>query len=135
PRVFLGFLIACVALLAASWIVTIWPDLPKTSRDPGVAVKGYIIQSAEFTICAAGLLYLAVEAARKGRWTTLTSLVILALAFLHDIFFIATSRTRLVVIPARILVYGLRQFSWERFFSASAAWIAIAAARCATSPA
>src|SRR5262249_3934454 len=49
PRVFLGFLIACVALLTASWIVTIWPDLPKTSRDPGVAVKGYIIQSAEFT--------------------------------------------------------------------------------------
>src|SRR5262245_19354589 len=37
PRVFLGFLIACVALLAASWIVTIWPDIPKTSRDPGVA--------------------------------------------------------------------------------------------------
>src|SRR5215475_12874855 len=134
PRVFLGFLIACVALLAASWIVTIWPDIPKTSRDPGVAVKGYIIQSAEFTICAAGLLYLAVEAAREDRWTTLTSLVILALAFLHDIFFIATSRTTLVVIPALILVYGLRQFSWKRFFGASAAGIVIAAALWTTSP-
>jgi hypothetical protein len=134
PRVFLGFLIACVALLAASWIVTIWPDIPKTSRDPGVAVKGYIIQSAEFTICAAGLLYLAVEAAREGRWTTLTSLVILALAFLHDIFFIATGRTTLVVIPALILVYGLRQFSWKRFFGASAAGIVIAAALWTTSP-
>src|SRR5262245_34543801 len=114
PRVFLGFLIACVALLIASWIVVLWPDIPKASRDPGVAVKGYIIQSAEFTICAAGLLYLAAEAAREGRWTILTSLVILALAFLHDIFFIATSRTTLVVIPALILVYGLRQFKIGR---------------------
>jgi O-antigen ligase len=134
PRVFLGFLIACVALLIASWIVVIWPDIPKASRDPGVAVKGYIIQSAEFTICAAGLLYLAVQAARKGRWTILTSLVILALAFLHDIFFITTSRTTLVVIPVLILIYGLRQFGWKGFFGASAAGVAIAAALWTTSP-
>src|SRR6476660_560836 len=72
PYVFLGFLIACVALLISSWIVVIWPDVPKASLDHGVAVKGYIIQSAEFTICAAGLLYLAVDAAREGRWTILT---------------------------------------------------------------
>ena len=133
-RVFIGFLIACVALLIASWIVTTWPDIPKGSREPGVAVKGYIIQSAEFTICATGLLYLAVEAARESRWTMLTALVVLALAFLHDIFFIVTSRTTLVVIPALILIYGLRQFSWKGFFGFSVAGVVIAAALWATSP-
>jgi O-antigen ligase len=134
PRVFLGFLIACVALLISSWIVVIWPDVPKASLDHGVAVKGYIIQSAEFTICAAGLLYLAVDAAREGRWTILTSLVILALAFLQDIFFIATSRTTLVVIPVLILIWGVRRFGWKGFFGASAAGVALAAALWTTSP-
>src|SRR5512143_356827 len=98
-RIFFGFLIACVALLIASWIVVIWPDIPKGSRDPGVAVKAYIVQSAEFMMCAAGLLYLAGEAARGSRWTWVATLLVLALAFLHDIFFIASSRTTLVVIP------------------------------------
>jgi O-antigen ligase len=133
-RVFIGFLFACVALLIASWIVTIWPDIPKGSPDPGVAVKAYIVQSAEFTMCAAGLLYLAVEAARGGRWSILTALLVLALAFLHDIFFIVTSRTTLVVIPVLILIYGARQFGWKGFFGAAAAGLAIAAALWTASP-
>ena len=133
-RVFIGFLFACVALLIASWIVTIWPDIPKGSADPGVAVKAYIVQSAEFTMCAAGLLYLAVEAARGGRWSIFTASLVLALAFLHNIFFIATSRTTLVVIPVLILIYGARQFGWKGFFGAAAAGLAIAAALWTTSP-
>jgi O-antigen ligase len=133
-RVFIGFLFACVALLIASWVVVIWPDIPKGSRDAGVAVKAYIVQSAEFTICAAGLLYLAVEAALNGRWVNLTALLILALAFLHNIFFIATSRTTLVIIPVLILIYGARQFGWKGFFGAATAGFAIAAALWTTSP-
>lgn len=133
-RVFIGFLFACVALLIASWVVVIWPDIPKGSRDAGVAVKAYIVQSAEFTICAAGLIYLAVDAARKTRWVNFAALLVLALAFLHDIFFIATGRTTLVVIPVLILIYGARQFGWKGFFGAAAAGFAIAAALWATSP-
>jgi O-antigen ligase len=133
-RVFIGFLFACVALLIASWIVVIWPDIPKGSRDPGVAVKAYIVQSAEFMMCAAGLLYIAGEAARGGRWARVTALLVLALAFLHDIFFIASSRTTLVVIPVLILIYGARQFGWKGFFGAAAAGIAITAGLWTTSP-
>lgn len=133
-RIFIGFLIACVALLIASWIVTIWPDIPKGSPQPGVAVKAYIVQSAEFTMCAAGLLYLAVEAARGGRWASLTALLVLAVAFLHDIFFIATGRTTLVVIPVLILIYGARQFGWKGFFGAAAAGLVIAATLWIASP-
>src|SRR5215510_9115523 len=132
--IFIGFLIACVALLTASWIVVIWPDIPKGSLDPGVAVKSYIVQSAEFTICAAGLLYMSGEAARRGRWATVTVLLVLALAFFHNIFFIATGRTTLVVIPVLILIYGARQFGWKGFFGATAAGVVIAAALWTTSP-
>ena len=133
-RVVIGFLIACAGLLIASWITVIWPDVFKGSLDPGVAVKGYIVQSAEFAICAFGSLYLAVEAAREGRWTMLTLLVVLALAFLHNIFFITTGRTTLVVIPALILIYGLRQFGWKGFVGASSVGVVIAAALWTTSP-
>ena len=133
-QVFIGFLFACVALLIASWIVVIWPDIPRGSHDNGVAVKAYIVQSAEFTMCAAGLLYLAVEAARGGRWASLTALLILASAFLQDIFFIATSRTTLVVIPVLILTYGAWQFGWKGFFGAAATGLAFSAALWTASP-
>jgi O-antigen ligase len=131
-RVFAGFLFACVALLIASWIVTIWPHV--RSRDPGVAVKAYIVQGVEFTMCAAGLLYLAVEAALRGRWANMTALFILALAFLHDIFFIAAGRTTLVTIPVLILIYGARQFGWKGFFGAVAAGLVISAVLWTSSP-
>jgi O-antigen ligase len=134
-RVFIGFLIACVVMLIASWLVTMWPEASwKTSRDPGVAVKNYIAQSAEFTICAAVLLWLAVEAGRARRWLHSTALLVLALAFLSDIFFIATSRTTIVVIVALVLFYGARQFRWTGFITAALAVVVLLGALWATSP-
>ena len=117
-HVFTGFLVACVALLIASWAVAIWPGLPKGSTDFGVAVKSYIVQSVEFMICAAGLLYLAVEAARARRWARFALLLVPALAFLQDIFFVATGRTTLVVIPVLLVVYGARRFGGKGFAGA-----------------
>lgn len=113
--VFVGFLAACVALLIASVIVKMWPEIPKGSRDEGVAVKSYIVQSAEFAICAAVLLHLAIEAIRARNWRRFAAWLVLSLCFLGDIFFIATSRTSLVVIPILILLYGARQFRWKGF--------------------
>jgi O-antigen ligase len=133
-RVFIGFLAACVALLIASFVLAIWRTIPHGSTDFGVAVKSYIVQSAEFTICATGLLYLSVEAARAGRWSQMAALLVLALAFLGDIFFIATSRTTLVVIPLLIVLYGAWRFGWRGFFGAAVAGLVIASALWATSP-
>jgi O-antigen ligase len=132
-RVFLGFLAACVALLFASWAVAIWPNLPKGSTDYGVPVKSYIVQSVEFMICAAGLLYLAVEAARAGRWARLALLLLLALAFLQDIFFVATGRTTLVVIPVLAVIYGARRFGAKGFAAAVVAVAVLAAGVWASS--
>jgi O-antigen ligase len=117
-RVFLGFLAACGALLIASWTVAIWPRFPIGANSFGVPVKNYIVQSLEFAICAAGLLHLAVEAARARRWARMALLLIPALAFLQDIFFVATGRTTLVVIPVLLVVYGTRYFGAKGFFGA-----------------
>jgi O-antigen ligase len=133
-RIFIGFLIACVVLLIASWIVVIWPQIPKGSPDTGVAVKNYIAQSAEFTMCAAVLLHLAVEGARARRWVSAAVWLGLALLFLADIFFIATSRTSLVVIPALLLLYGAWQFRWKGFFAAALAGAVIVATLWVASP-
>jgi hypothetical protein len=133
-KVFIGFLVSCTALLIASWGVTIWPNLPKGSTDLGVAVKSYIVQSAEFTICAAGLLYFAVEAGRDRRWALMAGLIVLSLAFLEDIFFITTSRTALVVIPALIVLYGVRSYRWKGAFAAVGAGLVLAAILWAASP-
>lgn len=134
-RVFVGFLIACVALLIGSCLVTIWPDVAwKSSPDAGVAVKNYISQSAEFTICAAVLLYLAVEAASARRWMRSTALFVLALAFLADIFFIATSRTTLVVIAALALLYGAQKYRWKGFVGAAVAGLVLVGTLWAASP-
>ena len=133
-RVFIGFLIACVALLIASWIVTIWPNIPKASRDSGALVKGYIVQSVEFTICAAVLLDLAVAKMRMREWTASAALAVLALAFLGDIFFIVTGRTALVIIPVLAVLYGIRHSGWKGIFGAVAALLAVAAIVWSVSP-
>ena len=98
-RVFVGFLIACAALLIASWANAIWPDLPRGSQNVGVPVKNYIVQSVEFLLCLAVLLYFAIERARDGCWTHAIILFFFSMAFLVDILFVATSRTTLVIIP------------------------------------
>ena len=59
-RVFVGFLVSCVALLIASFVVTIWPSCTRVRpRIEGVPVKSYIVQSVEFAMCAAVLFDLA----------------------------------------------------------------------------
>ncbi|MEJ2378725.1 MAG: hypothetical protein P8Y71_26215 [Pseudolabrys sp.] len=117
----------CIALLIASWAVAIWRDLPKGSTDFGVAVKSYIVQSVEFAICAAGLLYLAVEAAQARRWIRFAVLFVIALAFLQDIFFVATGRTTLVIIPALVVVYGAQRFGRKGFVAAAIVAVVLAA--------
>src|SRR5262245_10713377 len=99
-----GFLLSCVALLAYSWMVLFLPDLPGGHRfSPGVPVKDYISQSAMFTIAIAITIELAVQAWRNTRADIAIALVVLALLFLANILFVATSRTAIVVVPVILL--------------------------------
>jgi O-antigen ligase len=114
--------------------VAVWPNLPKGSTDFAVTVKSYIVQSAEFTICAAALLYLAVAAARHRRWPLFVGLLVLALAFLHNVLFLAISRTTLVVIPALVLVYGMRWYGRRGLAGALLAVVIVGLAATVISP-
>ena len=133
-RVLIGFLLACVGLLIASVAVRIWPDLPRSVQGTGVVVKNYIIQSAEFAICAAVLLDIAIGRVRGGAWRAAGGPALLGAAFLADILFVVTSRTTLVILPALAVVYGLRKFGWRGLVGAGAIVAVLAAAAWTTSP-
>ena len=133
-RVFIGFLIACVALLIASWIVTIWPNIPKASRYSG--------RSGQRLYCAeCRVHHLRGGAARSRRRENAHARVDcfggsgrFSLAFLGDIFFIVTGRTALVIIPVLAVLYGIRHSGWKGIFGAVAALLAVAAIVWSVSP-
>ena len=123
-----------MALLIASFVVKIWPNIPRASLDEGVPVKGYILQSVEFTVCAAVLFDLAMTKASLRQWKMSAVLAVLALAFLGNIFFVVTGRTALVIIPALALLYGYRHSGWKGFLGACALMVAVAAVGWTASP-
>ena len=117
--VLVGFLVSCTVLLLVSWGLALIPDLPWQGRQRmgivmfGIPVKDYISQSTMFTLCILGLAegaFLAWQSARRG---LAFPLMLLALVFLANVFFIATSRTALVAIPILLLLLGFRQLGWK----------------------
>ena len=134
-QVLIGFLISCVALLIASFVVTMWPNIhPRPPGNTGAPVKNYIVQSLEFTVCAAVLIYLALTKAHLRQWKMSAALAVLALAFLGDIVFITTGRTALVIIPVLVVVYGIRHSGWKGVFGAVAVLLIVAAVVWSASP-
>jgi len=130
----LAFLAACVLLLIGSVVVAIWPDIPRGSQDYGVVVKAYIVQGIEFAICAAALLDCAVRRAQAGhRWQAI-GMVLLGLAFLADLTFIAIGRTGLVVAAALVILYGLRRAGWKGALAAGLIGAVVASVALATAP-
>jgi len=118
--VMLGFLSACFLLLIGSVVVAIWPNLPRGSQDPGVLVKAYIVQSIEFTICAAALLDVALRRAQAGRWFQTIGTTLLGAAFL--------------VIAALVVLYGIRRAGWKGALAASLIGVAAAPLLLVASP-
>jgi O-antigen ligase len=134
-RILIGFLIACIAVLIASFAMLIWPTLfQRPDGGPGIPVKSYIVQSLEFAMCAAVLCHLAFVRARDHRWKSAVAFVVLALAFLVNILFVTTGRTTLIVIPVLIVVYGFHRASWRGVLGAVAAAVVIAVIVWAISP-
>ncbi len=126
-RVLVGFFVSCVVLLAASFVVKIWPNIhPRPEGNEGVPVKSYIVQSLEFAMCAAVLFDLTRVKASLRQWKSAAACGALALVFLADIFFVTTGRTALVIIPALIVVYGVWRAGWKGLLGASIAAAVIA---------
>jgi hypothetical protein len=113
-QVVAGFIASCIALLILSFIVAQGPDIYwKPLRDPGVPVKNYITQSAEFAIAAFCLFYVSIDAgkARAFNVSIITSLI--AFVFIGNMIFVVTSRTELLVIAGLIIVLGARLYGWK----------------------
>jgi O-antigen ligase len=113
--VLIGFLASCVLLLLVSWSLLALPGMPWPGavKTPGVPVKDYVAQSTMFTVCIFVLLQFAYDIWREGRRRFALALVVLALIFLANIFYVATSRTFLVVIPVLVAVFGYRVSGWK----------------------
>ena len=114
PWVLCGYLASCGVLLALSWTLFMVPSLPlRWTNSPGVPVKDYIAQGAEFTVCVFLLAAFALEAWRnRRRWFTLGLLLIL-LIFLANILYVLVSRTALVMVPILLLLFACRQLPWK----------------------
>ena len=114
-HVLIGFIVACVALLIVSWTSMAWHSMPwpVMIKMYGIPVKDYVSQSAVFTVSAFALMLFAHAVWRDGRRGLALVLLVLALIFIANIFYIATSRTSLVVLPVLMLVLGYRLFGWK----------------------
>jgi O-antigen ligase len=131
-----GFLASGALLLAASGLALLSQqgNAWGWAKGYGLPVKDYIAQSAEFTICAFGLFYLAIDAFRL-RWPIFGVIFIaLGLLFLSNMFFVTASRTALLMLPFLFLLLGFRQFGWKGTGAAFAICIVMAGAVWAASP-
>jgi O-antigen ligase len=130
-----GFLVSCTALLVLSLAFVIWPALTwRWSRDFGVPVNDYIAQSGEFLICAFALAHVALDRFRTGRRILAIALLSLSVAFLLNIFYVATGRTALATIPVLFLLFALRHFGWKGMAGTVAAGILVGAVVWTSSP-
>ena len=118
-----GFLVSCALLLVASWATFAWPAIFSIQgKGLGVPVKDYISQGAMFTVCMAIIVHIAVDVWRDRRLNLALALGIVAVLFLTNVFYVATSRTSLVVIPVLLVLFGYRQFGWKGMIASGVAF-------------
>jgi len=112
-----GFLASCTAMLVVSWAIFFVPTLPwpwiGSGGRPGIPVRDYIAQSAEFTLCAMLLAGLVLKLWHESRRGLAIGAALLALVFLANVLFIAASRTSLVLIPVLVLLFAFKNLRWK----------------------
>ncbi len=116
-----AFLAATIVLLLVSYGLVLLPGLSWRGNNSGIGVpvKNYIFQSLNFLLCAFALLATAYEGARRRRWLEAGGLAALAALFLGNIFFVATSRSALIVLPALLLFFSWRELRWRGLVAAA----------------
>lgn len=110
--VFGGYLASCIVLLLVSTLVHVVPAFSFIPMQwDGVLLKNAATQSGEFVTCIFGLLFLAVEFLDRRRWLWLFGSLAIALGLLANIFFVATGRTALAIIPVLLVVLVVKKIS------------------------
>ena len=130
-----GFLISCIVLLIASFVLKAWPWLWwRTLPAPGIPVKDYVVQSGEFLLCAFGLAHWAIDAWGQNRRGRALAPAALALAFLVNIIFIATSRAAFVVFVVMVGLLAFQRFSRKGALAVMVAGAVLAGVAWVSSP-
>lgn len=109
-----GFFGSAMVLLAVSWALVLTPGLTWRGNrwGIGIPVKDHILQSGVFVICAFALLDQAFDLVRI-RLRLALALTFLAALLFANVFYVATSRTTLVVIPLLLVLLGFRRLGWK----------------------
>jgi O-antigen ligase len=132
----IGFLASSALLLLLSWAYILQGPLDPSAiwkaKDFGIPVKDRTSQSGAFTICAFVALDLACSSRMRLPWRL--GLLALAAIFLANIFYVATSRTTLIVIPVLVLLFGFFRLGWKRALGWFLACGLLAAVVWASSP-
>jgi O-antigen ligase len=122
-------------LFLLSTIFALWPRTAFLfTPDPGVPVKNAATQSGEFVACIAVLFYLAFALIKEGRRVLAMAALLLAAVFMANIFYVATSRTALVVLPVLILTWGFGNFGTKGKIILLLGMAAVAATALFSSP-
>jgi hypothetical protein len=120
--VMVGYLASCTALLAISSTLALWPrSTAMTLADISVPVKSATTQIYEFVTCIFALLFLAIEMFCRRRRGLAGGMMVLALVFLTNVFYLATTSTdfhivqavAVVIIPLPLLfvLLGFKKFN------------------------
>jgi O-antigen ligase len=134
--VFVGYLVSCVALLAATAIVMVTP-LASTlihELDGNVLVKNAPTQAGEFVTCIFGLMFLAHETAERRRWVWLFGYTAIISAMVANIVYLSTSRTILVVALILLVLFAIKRLKAKGIAVAFASTIVIGVIAWTTSP-
>ena len=132
-----AFLLSCVLLEAASWLVASEPGLtmkPHGFETRGVVVKDYIDQSQEFALCAAVLVYPVIQLLRARKIWQAALLAAIGSSFVANMAFVIVSRTALVTMPVTVAVFGLVHLKWRTNLIILAAVAVVGAAAWVASP-
>jgi O-antigen ligase len=123
-----AFLFSCGVLMLISYVsILIGDRIGLVFKLPGIPARDYIAQAGEFTLCAMGLFYLAMNYWSERRTGALFAAVALAILFLANIALVATSRTALVLVPLLLALLVVTQFR----LSQAVALLALVAFVCA----
>jgi O-antigen ligase len=113
-----AFLLSCGVLMLISYVsILIGDRIGLVFKLPGIPARDYIAQAGEFTLCAMGLFYLAMNYWSERKTGHLFAAIALAILFLANIALIATSRTALVSVPLLLALLAITQFRLSQTIS------------------
>jgi O-antigen ligase len=113
-QIAVGFLAACLIVLALSWASFLWPTGPwHWFKAPGVPFKDNAVQSGCFALCAFGLAIGAARIWSGGDKRRALAMGILALLFFADIFFIYLSKTGMIMAATLLGLLMIHTRDWR----------------------